>query len=83
MNSVTGVNSATQKPLTQQKPVTHINGREVVERHDPPSQGMRFFYVDDGKRVPICDEPETDPVLIERNERVAKYPRTNTNDTGE
>ena len=82
MNSVTGVNSATQKPLTQQKPVTHINGREVVERHDPPSQGMRFFYVDDGKRVPIWDEPETDPVEIELN-RIRRQMPNSTCDTGE
>lgn len=83
MSSVTGINGANQKPLVQQKLVTHINGREVVERYDPPSQGMRFFYVDDGKRVLIWDEPETDPAEIEINERRKHYVQTNTNDTGE
>ena len=63
--------------------ITQVNGRPVIKKTHPQTGTLRLVYEDTNEYVPIWDEPETDPVLIERNERVAKYPRTNTNDTGE
>ena len=83
MNGITAVSGATQRTVLLK------SGRQAVEKDDQECGGKDFFYVDNGRRVSsrdsdeIYDALETDPVKRERNERVARYPRTNTNDTGE
>ncbi|GEM_PF-4778962 len=63
--------------------IIQVNGRAVIKKIHPQTGTLRLVYKDTNEYVSIFDEPETDPVLIERNRLFAKCPKTNTNDTGE